>query len=100
MGYVDCPITGSVTYTAEKRVLLTNYLTVVIFVQNLLPVDWNKKAFERLVLEPRTKEMIYALVDVQARAVKMDDIITGKGNGLIVLLHGSPGTGKTLTAER
>ncbi|KAI0876416.1 hypothetical protein GGS24DRAFT_451333, partial [Hypoxylon argillaceum] len=72
---------------------------VVIFVQNLLPVDWNKKAFERLVLEPRTKEMIYALVDVQARAVKMDDIITGKGNGLIVLLHGSPGTGKTLTAE-
>ncbi|KAI8208838.1 hypothetical protein K4K48_006666 [Colletotrichum sp. SAR 10_66] len=29
----------------------------------------------------------------------MDDIITGKGNGLIVLLHGSPGTGKTLTAE-
>lgn len=30
----------------------------------------------------------------------MDDIIAGKGNGLIILLHGSPGTGKTLTAER
>lgn len=44
--------------------------------------------------------MIYALVDVQTSAKKMDDIITGKGNGLIVLLHGSPGTGKTLTAER
>lgn len=27
------------------------------------------------------------------------DIITGKGGGCIFLLHGSPGTGKTLTAE-
>ncbi|TKW51648.1 ATPase family AAA domain-containing protein 3 [Colletotrichum tanaceti] len=66
---------------------------------NLHPVDWNKKAFERLVLEPKTKEMIHALVDVQTAAKKMDDIVTGKGNGLILLLQGSPGTGKTLTAE-
>jgi SpoVK/Ycf46/Vps4 family AAA+-type ATPase len=27
------------------------------------------------------------------------DIIEGKGKGLIILLHGGPGTGKTLTAE-
>jgi len=27
------------------------------------------------------------------------DVIEGKGNGLIILLHGGPGTGKTLTAE-
>lgn len=64
------------------------------------PVSWNKDAFKRLVLEEKTKEMIYALVDIQTATKKMDDIITGKGNGLIVLLHGSPGTGKTLTAER
>ena len=45
--------------------------------------------------------MIHALVDVQtSRDKAMDDIIKGKGNGLIILLHGSPGTGKTLTAER
>lgn len=37
---------------------------------------------------------------MQKSAGKMDDIIAGKGNGLIILLHGSPGTGKTLTAER
>jgi SpoVK/Ycf46/Vps4 family AAA+-type ATPase len=30
---------------------------------------------------------------------RRDDIIAGKGNGLIMLLHGGPGTGKTLTAE-
>jgi KaiC/GvpD/RAD55 family RecA-like ATPase len=44
--------------------------------------------------------MINALVNVQKTAGRMDDIIAGKGNGLIMLLHGSPGTGKTLTAER
>jgi ATP-dependent 26S proteasome regulatory subunit len=44
--------------------------------------------------------MIYSLVDVQKSVEKMNDIIRGKGNGLIILLHGSPGTGKTLTAER
>lgn len=27
------------------------------------------------------------------------DLIKGKGNGLIILLHGSPGTGKTYTAK-
>ncbi|KAI8290362.1 hypothetical protein K4K60_006077 [Colletotrichum sp. SAR11_57] len=63
------------------------------------PVAWNKDAFKRLVLDEKTKEMIYALVDIQTATKRMDDIITGKGNGLIVLLHGSPGTGKTLTAE-
>lgn len=27
------------------------------------------------------------------------DIVEGKGKGVIILLHGGPGTGKTLTAE-
>jgi replication-associated recombination protein RarA len=30
---------------------------------------------------------------------KFDDIIKGKGRGLVTVLHGSPGVGKTLTAE-
>ncbi|KAL6407247.1 AAA family ATPase [Ilyonectria robusta] len=57
-------------------------------------------AFERLVLDENKKQLIHALVDVHTSVKKMDDIIAGKGNGLIILLHGSPGTGKTLTAER
>lgn len=30
---------------------------------------------------------------------EFDDVIRGKGRGLIMLLEGTPGTGKTLTAE-
>ncbi|KAI0385720.1 hypothetical protein F5Y04DRAFT_155426 [Hypomontagnella monticulosa] len=72
---------------------------VNLFVEQFHELAWNKKAFDRLVLDRGIKDMIYALVNEQTSAKKMDDIITGKGNGLIVLLHGSPGTGKTLTAE-
>ena len=60
-------------------------------------VQWNKKAFDRLVLPPGTKTMIQALVT--ARLSEMQDIVANEGNGLVVLLHGGPGTGKTLTAE-
>ncbi|KAL2880371.1 hypothetical protein SGCOL_004426 [Colletotrichum sp. CLE4] len=95
---------------ATLRTRLLNHSTVYgfnlkekkwanLYVKNIHEVDWNFKAFDRLVLDAKTKEMIRALVDVQTSAKKMDDIITGKGNGLIILLHGSPGTGKTLTAE-
>lgn len=73
---------------------------VILNVESFEPIDWNDQAFKRLVLDEKIKEMIYALVEVQKTAEKMDDIISGKGNGLIILLHGSPGTGKTLTAER
>lgn len=84
----------------DKTYLFTDHLTVICNVESFSPIKWNEEAFKRLVLDEKTKEMIHALVEVQKTAEKMDDIISGKGNGLIVLLHGSPGTGKTLTAER
>ncbi|OJD32646.1 aaa family atpase [Diplodia corticola] len=62
-------------------------------------VDWNTTAFERLVLDAEKKEIIEALVTVHTKTLKSTDLIEGKGNGLVMLLHGSPGTGKTLTAE-
>lgn len=51
-------------------------------------MDWNKKAFDRLVLDQKLKDMIYALADVQISAGKMEDIITGKGNGLVRMITG------------
>ncbi|KAF8251017.1 hypothetical protein K440DRAFT_671820, partial [Wilcoxina mikolae CBS 423.85] len=77
-------------------------------------VRWNKKAFERLVIDPNTKELVNALVSVHTATHKNSarekdgedkkhdgvstDFMSGKGNGLIILLHGGLGTGKTLTA--
>jgi hypothetical protein len=63
------------------------------------PVVWNQQAFDSLVLDRKTKELITALVSKQISSAKSTDVIAGKGNGLILLLHGGPGTGKTLTAE-
>ena len=82
---------------------------VHLFVDCIYPVCWNKKAYDRLVLPEQTKDLVRALVTVRTSqrgvkqgigvAGKRTDITTGKGNGLIMLLHGGPGTGKTLTGE-
>ncbi|KAL2143334.1 hypothetical protein VTI28DRAFT_10577 [Corynascus sepedonium] len=83
---------------------------VHLHINNISPVAWNKEAFDRLVLPPRIKNMVRALVLVRKRKdaepveasnpkPKRSDLVRGKGGGLIMLLHGGPGTGKTLTAE-
>jgi hypothetical protein len=64
------------------------------------PVVWNKGAFDLLVLPSATKELIQSLVHADRSNVNViKDVISGKGGGCILLLHGKPGTGKTLTAE-
>ncbi|KAI9654671.1 MAG: hypothetical protein M1821_005878 [Bathelium mastoideum] len=70
-----------------------------LLVEHITPVQWNKTAFDRLVLKAETKEVVEALVTVHISSKQSADVIEGKGNGLIILLHGGPGTGKTLTAE-
>ena len=82
---------------------------IQLFVDGFQPVTWNKQAYDRLVLPPQHKELVRAVVTVRTSqrgvkqglgiAGKRTDITYGKGNGLIMLLHGGPGTGKTLTAE-
>ena len=68
-------------------------------VDRILDVTWNKDAFESLVVDEKTKELVQALVTNQLKADNSTDLIAGKGNGLTILLHGGPGTGKTFTAE-
>ncbi|KAL8831184.1 MAG: hypothetical protein Q9170_005412 [Blastenia crenularia] len=58
-------------------------------------------------LKPRTSFEPWSRSELSKRASskalgvagKRTDIASGKGNGLIMLMHGGPGTGKTLTAE-
>ncbi|KAI1483384.1 hypothetical protein F4774DRAFT_367390 [Daldinia eschscholtzii] len=65
-----------------------------------------KTAFEHLVLPDGHKEMVQALVtqhfedkEAAVKGNERSDLVRGKGKGLIILLHGAPGVGKTTTAE-
>lgn len=71
----------------------------ILEVDFIKQVKWNDKAFGSLVADEATKETIQALVTNQLSTQKGTDLIESKGNGLIILLHGPPGTGKTYTAE-
>ncbi|KAL0938499.1 AAA family ATPase, partial [Colletotrichum truncatum] len=69
-------------------------------VSKITDVIWKEDAFDKVLLSEKKREMIKLLVQShQADDDAFDDIIKGKGKGLVGLLTGSPGVGKTLTAE-
>ncbi|TAQ87206.1 hypothetical protein B7494_g4449 [Chlorociboria aeruginascens] len=70
------------------------------FVDEIKEIEWNNHAFSNLVLPADQKELILAFAESQVKYKDtFDDVISGKGKGIIMLLSGGPGTGKTLTAE-
>ncbi|KAI0099849.1 P-loop containing nucleoside triphosphate hydrolase protein [Nemania sp. FL0031] len=72
----------------------------LIRVDQTTDVTWNKNIFKQLVLPSHDKELIQAVVTAHGQKMSgTADIIGGKGQGVLLLLHGGPGTGKTLTAE-
>ncbi|EHK97647.1 P-loop containing nucleoside triphosphate hydrolase [Glarea lozoyensis ATCC 20868] len=63
-------------------------------------IEWNETAFSSLVLPEDTKDLVRAFAQSQIQQEEVfDDVIKGKGKGVIMLLSGPPGVGKTLTAE-
>ena len=70
-----------------------------VAVDSLKHVSWNSDAFDSLAVDQKTKTILEAVVTNKIDADRGTDVVGGKGTGLIVLLHGGPGTGKTLTAE-
>ena len=63
-------------------------------------VTWQEDAFDSLVLSHARKTLVHSLVrQHKRRKDAFDDVVAGKGKGLIGLLSGKPGSGKTLTAE-
>ncbi|KAL3479175.1 P-loop containing nucleoside triphosphate hydrolase protein [Aspergillus californicus] len=84
-------------YGLNHKKWLTFHIT------GLQGISWDTKAFDSLVLphaQQHLKKFILGFARAQSReSDTFDDVIHGKGRGLIMLLKGPPGVGKTLTAE-
>lgn len=69
-------------------------------IEKITDITWNEEAFDSLVAAQEQKDLILAFAESQAKhPSSFDDFIQGKGKGIIMLLAGPPGVGKTLTAE-
>ncbi|KAK1490795.1 ATPase [Colletotrichum tamarilloi] len=69
-------------------------------VRDLKPVQFVADTWKRLVLKTEYKDVVWAMVKSYLNHnTGFHDLVDGKGEGLVVLLHGPPGVGKTLTAE-
>ncbi|XPT03506.1 hypothetical protein M3J09_012598 [Ascochyta lentis] len=84
-------------YISEVRYQLDEPSTAAASKRNKL----TKTSFDELVLPPGHRKLILSLVAQHFRDEEHHDvdIFRGKGKGLILLLHGAPGVGKTSTAE-
>ncbi|KAI0860878.1 hypothetical protein F4860DRAFT_503744 [Xylaria cubensis] len=89
--------------------VLRNRQWITLRVADLSEVRF-ENSFDELMLPEKHKSAIQALVNVHENsATKTEkgssvirngiDLVKGKGTGLILLLHGEPGVGKTSTAE-
>ncbi|KAI8932392.1 hypothetical protein NX059_010579 [Plenodomus lindquistii] len=79
---------------------LKDKLWLNLFVNCVHDITWQTDAFDRLVLPKNQKELILGFTESQRKLKDtFDDVIEGKGKGMIILLCGPPGVGKTLTSE-
>ena len=67
-----------------------------IHIDQLEEIKFRTESYDKLVLNTETKDILFSLVENSEQG---KDLVDGKGGGVIFLLHGTPGVGKTLTAE-
>lgn len=72
---------------------------LTVSIVNLQPVKWNEDALSHLVLDEKKKRMLEGLVrhhTTRNRRNEKGDLIAGKGQSLVILLHGPPGVRSSL----
>lgn len=68
-------------------------------IDSISDVTFDSEAFDELILPEDQKRQILSLVRVhEDDRFTFDDLVKGKGRGMVFLLYGDPGVGKTLTA--
>jgi hypothetical protein len=75
-----------------------------VTISNLRPIEWRREAIDSLVVDGKTKRLLRGLVEEHKKSRSQDEILSDfipdKGCGLVIVLHGPPGVGKTLTAGK
>ena len=81
--------------SADKTLHLSHtncIFTALVKVDDLKPVQSREKTFKRLVIKDIYKRIIGAMVQAyMLEKPGFSDIVSGKGRGLAMLLHGPPG---------
>ncbi|QYS94438.1 AAA domain-containing protein [Trichoderma simmonsii] len=80
---------------------LRNKIWGAFAVPRLCDVTWDTSILDSVEIDPTRKSFLQTLVEshVASNMDSFDDIVKDKGKGLVGLLCGPPGVGKTLTAE-
>ncbi|OTA69212.1 P-loop containing nucleoside triphosphate hydrolase protein [Hypoxylon sp. EC38] len=69
-------------------------------VVDLRKTSWSDSSYDNLVLPTDEKELLMGFANRERlREAGFDDFVKNKGKGVIILLYGPAGVGKTLTAE-
>ncbi|PKY03059.1 P-loop containing nucleoside triphosphate hydrolase protein [Aspergillus campestris IBT 28561] len=62
-------------------------------------IQFDGELWHELILSENIKRVLRSMTANHLKGYKLNDVIAGKGKGRVVLLHGPPGVGKTLTVE-
>ncbi|KAF2173756.1 hypothetical protein M409DRAFT_48688 [Zasmidium cellare ATCC 36951] len=69
------------------------------YLSSLHTIDWKRNPYDALILPDQQLRLVRSLVSAHEYPARDGDEAAQKGKGLVVLLYGPPGSGKTLTAE-
>ncbi|KAK7921610.1 Vacuolar protein sorting-associated protein 4B [Apiospora marii] len=88
----------TVAYHLKEKIWAVS--PAIVSIDGLSPTSWNDAAFDQLVLPESTKDIVRTFVETHKTTQALGcDFVAGKGKGLVILLSGPTGTGKTLTVE-